>query len=62
MSATLSSLNRRGFPGSSAGVAAASLFPAAARAATQDGAIRPFRIEAPEEVLLDLRRREGIHR
>jgi len=62
MSATSSSLDGRGFLASAAAVGAASLFPAAARAATQDGAIRPFRIEAPEEVLIDLRRREGIHR
>ena len=57
MSAISSSLSRRGFLASSAAVGAASLFPAAARAATQDGAIRPFRIDVPEEVLVDLRRR-----
>ncbi len=57
MSATSSSLNRRGFLASSAAVGAASLFPAAARAATQDGAIRRFHIDVPEEVLVDLRRR-----
>jgi pimeloyl-ACP methyl ester carboxylesterase len=55
MSATSSSLNRRGFLASSAAVGAASVFPAAARAATQD--IRPFHIDVPEEVLIDLRRR-----
>jgi len=57
MSATSSSLNRRGFLASAAAVGAASLFPAAARAATQDGAIRPFHIDVPEEQLVDLRRR-----
>jgi pimeloyl-ACP methyl ester carboxylesterase len=57
MSAVSSSLSRRGFLASSAAVGAASLFPAAARAATQDGAIRPFRVDVPEEVLVDLRRR-----
>ena len=57
MSAISSSLSRRGFLASSAAVGAASLFPAAARAATQDGAIRPFRIDVPEEALVDLRRR-----
>jgi len=57
MSAISSSLSRRGFLASSAAVGAAGLFPAAARAASQDGAIRPFRIDVPEEVLVDLRRR-----
>jgi pimeloyl-ACP methyl ester carboxylesterase len=61
MSATSSSLNRRCFLASSAAVGVASLFPAATRAATQaaiqDGAIRPFHIDVPEEVLVDLRRR-----
>jgi pimeloyl-ACP methyl ester carboxylesterase len=57
MSATSSSLNRRGFLASSAAVGVASLFPVAARAATQVGAIRPFRVDIPEEQLVDLRRR-----
>jgi pimeloyl-ACP methyl ester carboxylesterase len=57
MAATSSSLNRRGFLASSAAVGAASLLPATGRAATQDGAIRPFHIDVPEEVLVDLRRR-----
>ena len=39
MSATSSSLKRRDFLAGSAAVGAASLFPAAARAATEDGAI-----------------------
>ncbi len=62
MSATLSSLNRRDFLAGSAAVGAASLFPAAARAATQDSAIRPFRVNIPEEQLGDLRRRLGATR
>ena len=50
-----SSLDRRGFLASSVALGAVSLFPAAVRA--QDGAIRPFRIDVPEEQLVDLRRR-----
>jgi pimeloyl-ACP methyl ester carboxylesterase len=57
MSAILSSLNRRDFLASSAAVGAAGLFPALACAAGQDGAIRPFRINIPDEALADLRRR-----
>jgi pimeloyl-ACP methyl ester carboxylesterase len=62
MSATSSSLNRRGFLASSAAVGAASLFPAAARAATEDGSIRPFHTDVPEEQLVDLRRRIAVTR
>jgi pimeloyl-ACP methyl ester carboxylesterase len=57
MSATSSSPNRRDFLASSAALGAASLFPAAARAATQESAIRPFRVNIPEEQLADLHRR-----
>jgi pimeloyl-ACP methyl ester carboxylesterase len=57
MSATSSSLNRRGFLASSAVVAASSLFATAARAAAEDGSIRPFHINIPKEQLVDLRRR-----
>jgi pimeloyl-ACP methyl ester carboxylesterase len=57
MSATSSSLDRRGFLASSATVGAAGLFPATARAASQDGAIRPFHVRIPEEQLADLHRR-----
>jgi pimeloyl-ACP methyl ester carboxylesterase len=57
MSTTSSSLNRRDFLASTAAVGAASLFPAAVRAAPQDGAIRPFQVHIPEEQLADLRRR-----
>jgi hypothetical protein len=57
MSATSSSLNRRGFLASSAAVVASGLFATAAEAAAEDGAIRPFHIDVPEEQLVDLRRR-----
>src|SRR3984885_12353053 len=58
MSATSSSLDRRGFLASSAAVAAASgLIATAAQAAAEDGAIRPFHIDIAEEQLVDLRRR-----
>ena len=53
--------DRRRFVGAAAiSVAAAgvvSLLPEATRAATEDNAIRPFRISVPEEQLADLRRR-----
>ena len=69
MSATSSSLNRRSFLVSSATVGAFSLLPAAARAAAQDAgqdlardtAIRPFRVDIPEQALDDLRRRIARH-
>ncbi|MEA3069057.1 MAG: hypothetical protein QOD29_503 [Alphaproteobacteria bacterium] len=57
MSATSSSLDRRGFLASSAAVGAATLLPAAARAGAEGDAIRPFRIDVPEEQLVDLRQR-----
>src|SRR5580704_5691268 len=57
MSATSSSLDRRGFLASSAAVAASSLFATATRAAAEDGSIRPFHINIPKEQLVDLRRR-----
>jgi pimeloyl-ACP methyl ester carboxylesterase len=41
---------------------AASLLPEATRAATEDNAIRPFRISVPEEQLTDLRRRTAATR
>jgi pimeloyl-ACP methyl ester carboxylesterase len=56
MSPTASTLDRRGFLASAAAAGAASLVPAAARAAPQ-GAIRPFHVEVPDEQLVDLRRR-----
>ena len=73
MSATSSSLDRRGFLASSAAVGAASLLPALvdsagdalaqpsnqgdSQMATKADAIRPFSINFPEEALADLRRR-----
>ena len=57
MSATSSSLDRRGLLASSAAVVASGLLPATARAATEDSAIRPYRINIPEEQLVELRRR-----
>jgi pimeloyl-ACP methyl ester carboxylesterase len=57
MSATPSSLDRRGFLASSAAVGAATLLPAAARAGAEGDAIRPFRIDVPEDQLVDLQRR-----
>ena len=57
MSAISSSPTRRGFLAGWAAASAMGLFPATLRAATGDDAIRPFRIEVPEEALADLRRR-----
>ena len=57
MSTLSSSLDRRRFLASSAAVGAYSLLPATARAAVGDNAIRPFRVNVPEEQLVDLRRR-----
>src|SRR5271155_4018351 len=57
MSAISSSPTRRGLLAGWAAASAMGLFPATLRAATGDDAIRPFRIEVPEEALADLRRR-----
>jgi pimeloyl-ACP methyl ester carboxylesterase len=57
MSATSSSLDRREFLVSSAAVAASLLFATSARAAAEDGSIRPFHINIPQGQLVDLRRR-----
>jgi pimeloyl-ACP methyl ester carboxylesterase len=56
MSAKLSP-NRRKLLAASAVVAASSLIPTQARAATTADAIRPFRVDVPEEQLINLRRR-----
>jgi Epoxide hydrolase N terminus len=48
---------RRNFLATSAAVAAFGLLSTKLRAATEDNAIRPFRIDVPEADLLDLRRR-----
>ena len=55
MSVTLASSNRRGFLASSAAVGAPGLVLAAVRAVSRDNAIRPFRINVPDEALVDLR-------
>jgi hypothetical protein len=48
---------RRNFLGASAAAGAASLLPSGLRAAAGDPAIRPFRFDAPEADLADLRKR-----
>ena len=62
MASESSSLNRRGFLASSAAVGASGLFTAKARAAAEDNAIRPFRVNIPEQELSDLRRRVAATR
>ena len=57
MSAISSSLGRREFLASAAAVGASALFATSARAAAEDGSIRPFHINIPENQLVDLRRR-----
>ena len=57
MSTTSLTATRRDFLSASAAAGAAGLLPATARAQPEDPAIRPFRIEAPEGSLADLRRR-----
>jgi pimeloyl-ACP methyl ester carboxylesterase len=57
MSAKLSCPDRRQVLAASAMVAASSLIPTQAHAATTSDAIRPFRINVPEEQLVELRRR-----
>jgi pimeloyl-ACP methyl ester carboxylesterase len=49
--------DRREVLSGSAALAASSLMPTQAQAATANDAIRPFRVEVPEEQLTDLRRR-----
>ncbi len=57
MSAISSSLGRREFLASAAAVGVSAFFATSARAAAEDGSIRPFHINIPEEQLVDLRRR-----
>jgi hypothetical protein len=57
MSAKLSSPDRRQVLAASATVVASSLIPAQAHAATTSDAIRPFRVDVPQEELVELRRR-----
>jgi pimeloyl-ACP methyl ester carboxylesterase len=57
MSETSTSPTRRSVLAATAAVGAASVIAAKVGAATADNAIRPFRINVPEEALVDLRRR-----
>ena len=57
MSAISSSLGRREFLASAAAVGVSAFFATSARAAAEDGSIRPFHINIPEKQLVDLRRR-----
>ncbi|MGH7086295.1 MAG: epoxide hydrolase family protein, partial [Acetobacteraceae bacterium] len=57
-----SSPTRRSLLVSAAAVGAIGIFPATLRATTADNAIRPFRFTAPEEALVDLRRRVAATR
>jgi pimeloyl-ACP methyl ester carboxylesterase len=57
MSVGRSSVNRRYFLAASAAAGAANVLPADSAAASEPGAIRPFRINVPEEQLVDLKRR-----
>ena len=57
MSAISSSPTRRSFLAASVVAGAAGLLPVRLSAATEDTAIRPFRVNVPEEALVDLRRR-----
>ena len=62
MTSTSSSLDRRELLATTAVVAASSLIPANVSAATEDTTIRPFRINVPEEELINLRRRVAATR
>jgi hypothetical protein len=62
MTSTSSSLDRRKLLATTAVVAASSLIPANVSAATEDTTIRPFRINVPEEELINLRRRVAATR
>jgi hypothetical protein len=50
-------IDRRDFIASSVAAGAAGLFAAESRAATEDGAIRPFRVNFPKSELAELHRR-----
>ena len=62
MTSTSSSLDRRELLATTAVVAASSLIPANVSAATEDTTIRLFRINVPEEELINLRRRVAATR
>ena len=57
MSMMSSSLSRRGFLAGAAAAGAGGLFPGNVVAGPAADAVRPFRIDVPEEALVDLRRR-----
>ncbi|MGH9760133.1 MAG: epoxide hydrolase family protein, partial [Blastocatellia bacterium] len=57
MSATTSSATRRSVLVSAVAVGSIGMLPATLRAATEDNAIRPFRVNFPEEAVADLRER-----
>jgi hypothetical protein len=60
MSATLAA--RRNFLATAAAAAAVSLLPGQSAAVAADGAIRPFKVNVPEEAIADLRRRTAATR
>ena len=62
MTSTSSLLNRRTLLGTTAAVVASNLVEANVGAAAEDAAIRPFSINVPEEVLVDLRHRVAASR
>jgi hypothetical protein len=62
MTSTSSSLNRRRLLGTTAAMAASTLIPTNVNAATEDTTLRPFRINVPEEELINLRRRVAATR
>jgi pimeloyl-ACP methyl ester carboxylesterase len=57
MSAATLSTTRRSLLGGAAAAGVVGLLPSQLRAATEDNAIRPFRVDVPDEALVDLRRR-----
>jgi hypothetical protein len=57
-----SSLSRRSLLGITAAVVGSSLIPGNMSAATEDTALRPFRINVSEELLVELRRRAAATR
>jgi pimeloyl-ACP methyl ester carboxylesterase len=62
VSAPSSSLTRRSILAAAAAAGVAGLFPANLRAAAEDIAIRPFRVNVPEGALVDLRHRVAATR
>jgi hypothetical protein len=62
MSKAPSDLTRRDVLVAAAAAGASTGFPSAASEASEDDAIRPFRIDVPEDALVDLRRRIAMTR